>query len=65
MNKEEGEGYVIRRWILEKPQQVMDKMKMVQKMSGKLQSAVDKFLQGSGGARQAPEGCRLSRVGLE
>ena len=43
MKEEQGEGYLMKWWVLEKPQQVMGKMDRVQKMLDKFQQVVDKI----------------------
>ena len=43
MKEEQGEGYLMKKWALEKPQQVMGKINGVQKMLEKLQKVMDKI----------------------
>ena len=43
MKEEQGEGYLMKRWVSKKLQQVMGKMKRVQKMLGNFQQVVNKI----------------------
>ena len=74
MKEEQGEGYLIKKWVLEKPQQVMGKMNRVQKMLEKFQQVhgqdklrLQKMLEivpaGHGQDKQDPGGARQAPAG--
>ena len=64
MKEEQGEGYLIRKWVLEKPQKVMGKMTTVQKMWDRFQQVVDR-MNWVQKMRQVPAGCWQDKQGAE